>query len=59
MNAFTVIVLLVFVIIQVGNFMFSIEKDRVGTALMWGASIVMFAYLAKVLMFVHLAKAMM
>ena len=59
MSAFTMIVLFAFIIIQVGNFMLSIEKERVGVALMWGASIVMFAYLAKALMFVHLAKAMM
>lgn len=50
MTTFTMVVLIAFVIIQVGNFMLSIEKDRTGAALMWGACMVMFAYLAKVLM---------
>lgn len=50
MTTFTMIILIVFISIQVGNFMMSIEKDRLGLAFMWGASILMFAYLAKVLM---------
>lgn len=50
MTTFTMIILIAFIIIQVGNFMMSIEKDRIGMALMWGASILMFAYLARVLM---------
>lgn len=50
MTTFTMIVLVAFIIIQVGNFMMSIEKERLALGFMWGASILMFAYLAKVLM---------
>lgn len=49
-SVFTMVILIVFVIIQTGNFLLSIEKDRIGSACMWGGCVIMFAYLAKVLM---------
>ena len=50
MSIFTMVILITFVAIQIGNFLLSIEKDRMGSACMWGGCMVMFAYLAKVLM---------
>lgn len=50
MSIFTMIILITFITIQIGNFLLSIENDRMGSACMWGGCIVMFAYLAKVLM---------
>ena len=50
MTTFTMIVLIVFVAMLVGQFVTAIELDCVGMAVVYGFEICAFAYLANVLM---------
>ena len=49
MTIFTTIILIVFVVMLVGQFVAAIELDCVGMAVVYGFEIMAFAYLAKVL----------
>lgn len=50
MTTFTLIILIAFVGLLVGQFITTVERDCLGLALVFGFEIMAFAYLAKVLM---------
>lgn len=50
MTTFTCVILVIFVVCLVGQFVAAIEKDCVTLGVVFAAEILMFAYLAKTLM---------
>lgn len=50
MTIFTTIILILFVVVLVFQFMIAIERDCLGLASLFAFEIIAFAYLAKVLM---------